>query len=220
MDGKEEEKERMFRFLKETSFLKSGKVEKAMRRVDRELFVPEGEKSFAYYDTAIPIGHGQTISAPTVVAFMLEALDLKEGMKVLEVGAGSGYNCALLSLLVGGRGKVVSVERVPELAELARANIVSAGIGMENIEIIVGDGSEGYEPEAPYDRIIVTAALPSLDSGHPLIARLKKDGKLLAPVGEYLQDLVLFEKRSGRTSKILPVMFVPLIGKYGFPERE
>lgn len=219
MDGKEGERERMFRFLRETSFLKSGKVEKAMRKVDRELFVPEGEKSFAYYDTAIPIGHGQTISAPTVVAFMLEALDLKDGMRVLEVGAGSGYNCALLSVLVGARGKVMSVERVPELAELARANIASAGIGMDNIEIMVGDGSEGYAPGAPYDRIIVTAALPSLDLGHPLVAQLKKDGKLVAPVGEYVQDLVLFEKRGGRMSRILPVMFVPLIGKYGFQER-
>jgi len=218
MDGKEEEKERMFRFLRETSFLKSERVEKAMRRVDRGLFVPEGEKSFAYYDCAIPIGHGQTISAPAVVAFMLEALDLREGMGVLEVGAGSGYNCALLSVLVGAKGRVVSVERVPELAELAKANIASAGISMDNIEIIVGDGSEGYAPEAPYDRVIVTAALPSLDSGHPLVAQLKKDGKLVAPVGEYVQDLVLFEKRGGRMERILPVMFVPLIGKYGFRE--
>lgn len=218
MDGKEAEKERMFRFLRDTSFLKTEKVEKAMREVDRELFVPESEKGMSYYDCALPIGYGQTISAPTVVAFMLEALDLKEGMRVLEVGAGSGYNCALLSLLVGAKGRVVSVERVPELAELARANIASAGIGMDNIEIMVGDGSGGYGPEAPYDRIVVTAALPSLDLGHPLVAQLKKDGKLLAPVGEYVQDLVLFEKKSGRMSRILPVMFVPLIGKYGFRE--
>ncbi|MCX6768295.1 MAG: protein-L-isoaspartate(D-aspartate) O-methyltransferase [Candidatus Micrarchaeota archaeon] len=219
MDGKGAERERMFRFLRETSFLKSERVEKAMRRVDRELFVPESEKSFAYYDCAIPIGHGQTISAPAVVAFMLEALDLREGMRVLEVGAGSGYNCALLSVLVGQKGKVVSVERVPELAELAKANIASAGISIDNIEIMVGDGSEGYGPEAPYDRVIVTAALPSLDLNHPLIAQLKKDGKLLAPVGSYVQDLVLFEKRGGSMNRILPVMFVPLVGKYGFAEK-
>ncbi|NYZ60990.1 methyltransferase domain-containing protein, partial [Candidatus Micrarchaeota archaeon] len=142
-----------------------------------------------------------------------------EGMRVLEVGAGSGYNCALLSVLVGSGGKVVSVERVPELAELAKANIASVGISMDNIEIIVGDGSGGYAPGAPYDRVIVTAALPSLDLDHPLVAQLKKDGKLVAPVGEYVQDLVLFEKRGGRTERILPVMFVPLIGKYGFAER-
>jgi protein-L-isoaspartate(D-aspartate) O-methyltransferase len=184
--------------------------------VDRGFFVPENEKGFAYYDTAIPIGYGQTISAPAVVAFMLEALDVREGMKVLEVGAGSGYNCALLSVLAGAAGKVVSVERVPELAELARANIAASGIGMGNIEIMVGDGSGGYAPEAPYDRIIVTAALPSLDLGHPLVAQLGEKGKMVAPVGEYVQDLVLFEKGSGSMRRILPVMFVPLIGKYGF----
>lgn len=219
MDGKEEARERMLRFLRETSFLKSGRVEEAMREVDREMFVPEGEKGLAYSDCAIPIGHGQTISAPTVVAFMLDALDVHEGMKVLEVGAGSGYNCALLSVLVGAKGKVVSVERVPELAELARANIANSGINMDNIEIIVGDGSGGYGPEAPYDRVIVTAALPSLDLEHPLIAQLKEDGKLIAPVGAFVQDLVLFDKKSGRMERVLPVMFVPLIGKYGFPER-
>ncbi len=218
MAGREDEKERMFRFLRDTSFLKTEKVEKAMRKVDREFFVPESEKGFAYYDTAIPVGYGQTISAPTVVAFMLEALDLREGMRVLEVGAGSGYNCALLSVLVGQKGRVLSVERVPELAKLAKANIASAGISMNNIEIMVGDGSGGYPPGAPYDRIAVTAALPSLDLGHPLIAQLKKDGKLLAPVGSYVQDLVLFEKKNGKMSRILPVMFVPLIGKYGFRE--
>ncbi|MFA5411816.1 MAG: protein-L-isoaspartate(D-aspartate) O-methyltransferase [Candidatus Micrarchaeia archaeon] len=219
MEGKEAEKERMFRFLRETGFLKTEKVEKALRRVDRGYFVPANEKGFAYYDTAIPIGHGQTISAPAVVAFMLEALDVREGMKVLEVGTGSGYNCALLSVLVGAKGKVVSVERVPELAELARANIASAGIRLDNIEIMVGDGSEGYAPDAPYDRIIVTAALPSLDLKHPLVAQLKGDGKLVAPVGSYVQDLVLFEKKGGKMGRILPVMFVPLVGKYGFGER-
>lgn len=219
MDGKEEERERMFRFLRETGFLKTERVEKALRRVDRGFFVPAGERGFAYYDTAIPIGYGQTISAPAVVAFMLEALDVGEGMEVLEVGTGSGYNCALLSVLVGAKGKVVSVERVPELAGLARENIASAGIGMDNLEIMVGDGSEGYAPGAPYDRIIVTAALPSLDLGHPLLAQLKEDGKLVAPVGSYVQDLVLFEKKNGNMSRILPVMFVPLIGKHGFAER-
>lgn len=219
MDRKEEEKERMLRFLRETNFLKTEKVEKAMRKVGREAFVPEGEKGLAYSDLALPIGHGQTISAPSVVAFMLEALDLKEGMKVLEVGSGSGYNCALLSVLVGEKGRVVSVERVQELAELARANIAAAGISMDNIEIIVGDGSGGYAPGAPYDRIIVTAALPSLDWGHPLIAQLKRDGKMVAPVGEYVQDLVLVDRKAKRMERILPVMFVPLVGKYGFGER-
>ncbi len=219
MAGKEEEKERMLRFLRETGFLKTERVEEAMRGVDREVFVPDGEKGMAYYDCALPIGHGQTISAPTVVAFMLEALDVREGMKVLEVGAGSGYNCALLAALVGEEGKVVSVERVPELAELARANIGAAGVGLGNIEIIVGDGSEGYAPGAPYDRIIVTAALPSLDAKHPLVAQLEKEGKLVAPVGDFMQDLVLFEKKTGKMERILPVMFVPLIGKYGFGGR-
>lgn len=219
MDGKEAEKERMFRFLRETSFLKTEKVERAMRRVDREFFVPESERSLTYSDCALPIWYGQTISAPTVVAFMLDALDLKEGMRVLEVGTGSGYNCALLSVLVGSRGKVVSVERVPELVEFARANIAAAGISMDNIEIIVGDGSGGYAPGAPYDRITVTAALPSLGWEHPLVAQLKKDGKMVAPVGEYVQDLILVDRKAKTMERILPVMFVPLIGKYGFPER-
>jgi protein-L-isoaspartate(D-aspartate) O-methyltransferase len=166
---------------------------------------------------AFPIGAGQVITAADVVASMLSSLGVRRGMNVLEIGTGSGYAAALLSELVGRNGKVITMEVVPELAALAQANLSKLPKPKTNITIIVGDGSEGYPEGAPFDRILVTAGMPSLDASHPFVKQLAGDGKLVAPVGGYhTQDLVLFDKKSGKQESFLPVCFVPLVGKGGW----
>ena len=202
----------MVSFIRQTGLLTSKEVESAMLAVDRALFMPEGAP--AYEDRAYPVMSGQTISAPGVVAFMLEKMDIRQGMKILEIGTGTGYNCALLSRLAGPEGKVVSVEVLPELHELAKKNLSKIGFP-KNLELVLGDGSAGYPKEAPYERIIVTAGMPELNQ--ELLSQLKPDGKIIAPVGgEHFQDLVLFDRKSGEYKRILPVVFVPLRGKKGF----
>jgi protein-L-isoaspartate(D-aspartate) O-methyltransferase len=190
------------------------RVAKAMERVPRELFVPAEYVKSAYADTPLPIGLGQTISAPGIVAFMSKSLDVQDGMKILEIGSGSGYQAAILAELAGS-GAVYTVERIPELIELAKANVEKAGY--TNVKFIEGDGTKGYPEEAPYDRIIVTAASPSIPQ--PLVDQLKDGGKLLIPVGSRMfQDLELITKtRFGEeTSNLMPVVFVPLIGEFGY----
>jgi protein-L-isoaspartate(D-aspartate) O-methyltransferase len=148
---------------------------------------------------------------------MLESLEIKKGMKILEIGTGSGYNCALLSELAGAKGKVISIDAVPELVDLARKNMKNADIKMDNIALLCGDGSCGIEKEAPFDRIVVTAAMPQFNKDHLLANQLKEDGKLIAPVGSsFGQDLILFENKTKSMQAILPVIFVPLVGKCGF----
>jgi protein-L-isoaspartate(D-aspartate) O-methyltransferase len=191
------------------------RVAKAMESVPRELFVPAEYAKSAYADTPLPIGLGQTISAPSIVAFMSKSLDVQYGMKILEVGSGSGYQAAILAELAGSSGLVYTVERVPQLIELAKANVERAGYA--NVKFIEGDGTKGYPEQAPYDRIIVTAASPSIPQ--PLIDQLKYDAKLLIPVGSKIfQDLELLVKtRFGEeTSNLMPVVFVPLIGEFGY----
>lgn len=208
--------------LRSFGWITSKKVEAAFRKIDRALFVESGD--YAYFDMALPTKSGQTISAPSVVATMLEWLDVHEGMKVLDVGSGSGYNAALLSELVGAKGQVVTIEKYPELGELAKMNIAKLGTGNSeqktgNIIYVVGDGSEGCGKYAPYDRIVVTAGMPWVDETHPLVKQLRPDGKLVAPVGErHFQGLIVYDKKTGRQLKVLDVMFVPLVGKYGFSE--
>jgi len=185
-----------------------------MLAVDRAFFVPH--PSFAYDDRPFPIGLGQTISAPSVVAFMLERLELKKGMKVLEVGAGSGYNAALISHIIGPKGKVLTFERVPELIELAKKNLAKIG-SPKNISLYVGDASCGYKEEAPYDRIIVTGGMPYLDESHPMVSQLKPGGKIVAPVGgRFFQDIIIYDKDTKSYKSVLPVMFVPILGECGF----
>lgn len=199
--------------LRQRGYITSKKIEEAMLSVDRAIFI---KNSFPYEDTPYPVGMGQTISAPSVVAFMLEHLDVERGMKVLEIGTGSGYNTVLLSYLVGSGGHVISIEKISELHGIAKKNLAKYNFS-QNIELYIGDGSCGYEEQAPYDRIIVTAAMPNLDKIHPFVIQLKEDGKIVAPVGSRLyQDLIVYEKKTNTSRKILPVMFVPLIGKYGF----
>ncbi|WP_440945971.1 protein-L-isoaspartate O-methyltransferase [Methanosarcina sp. T3] len=191
------------------------KVLKAMLRVPRHIFVPEYAKRGAYIDTPLEIGFGQTISAPHMVAIMCDLLELSEGLKVLEIGAGSGYNAAVMGELVGKSGHVYTVERIEPLVNFARENLKKAGY--ENVTVLLDDGSVGYSSCAPYDRIVVTCAAP--DIPEPLLEQLKPGGIMVIPVGNYFQELIRIKKDPEgkiRKEKRGEVVFVPLIGKYGF----
>jgi protein-L-isoaspartate(D-aspartate) O-methyltransferase len=192
----------------------SKRVEEALLKVPRHLFVPEAVRPQAYRDTPLPIGDGQTISAPHMVAVMAEALDLREGDKVLEIGTGSGYNAAVMAELVGPTGKIISLERHPSLAEKAGRLLQEAGYG--NVQLVVGDGSLGYPEEAPYDRISVTCGAPRVPNA--LAEQLKEGGTMLIPVGglEY-QSLLRVRKLGGKlqSEDLGSVVFVPLIGEKG-----
>lgn len=193
----------------------SERVVEAMSRVPRELFVPEELRPMAYEDRPLPIGHGQTISAPHMVAMMCDLLELQEGMKVLEVGGGCGYHAAVMAELVGPSGHVYSVERIPELVEMARRNLERAGY--RNVSMILGDGTLGYSEQAPYDRISVAASAP--DIPEPLKEQLRPGGRMVIPVGTYSQDLLIVTKNHEiRVERAMGVIFVPLIGKYGFKD--
>jgi len=212
MDNKEE----LIKELIRGGILRSKKVIDAMLKVPRELFVPEELRKYAYLDTPLPIGYGQTISAPHMVALMTEALDPDRGDRILEVGTGSGYQAAILAEIVGPEGHVYTVEIIKELVEFARTNLMRAGY-LDRVTIIHGDGSLGYEEAAPYDKIIVTAAAPRIPQ--PLIDQLKPGGRLVIPVGDFhIQYLTIVSKEvDGRVryETSIPCIFVPLVGKYG-----
>lgn len=180
----------------------------AMWEVDRELFVPQEFRIRAYEDGPLPIGHNQTVSQPYIVAYMAQALQLKYIERMLEIGSGCGYNAAVLSRLAV---HVYSVEIIEELANLARANLETAGI--RNVSVKHADGYQGWSEESPFDKIMLTAAAPAIPE--PLKRQLKVGGMLLAPVGTMLQDLVLL-KKTGEYSfveeKLHPVRFVPMTG--------
>ncbi|MCD6278423.1 MAG: protein-L-isoaspartate O-methyltransferase [Desulfurococcales archaeon] len=197
--------------------LKNEKVIKAMLAVPREEFVPANYRDYAYNDSPLPIGYGQTISAPHMVAIMTQALDPELGNKVLEVGTGSGYQAAVLAEIVGESGHVWTIERIKELVEFAKNNLGRLSY-LRRVTVIHGDGSLGYSVAAPYDRIMVTAAAPEIPD--PLLKQLKIGGRLVAPVGNrYFQRLVIVTKESNGKVKqeySIPCVFVPLVGKYGF----
>lgn len=180
----------------------------AMRQVPREVFVPENLRAFAYDDTPLPIGHGQTISQPFIVATMIEKAAITAGDKVLEVGAGSGYAAAVLSRLAG---EVFAIERHTALAELAKLRL--ANLGYANVTIIAGDGSKGYPEEAPFDVIMVAACSPELPA--MLKQQLKVGGRLIIPVGgKNVQMLMCVVRNSGdewTATTLGQVRFVPLI---------
>lgn len=187
-------------------------VLKILKKVERHKFVPKELLDNSYGDYPLPIGEGQTISQPYIVALMTQSLRLKSGEKILEIGTGSGYQTAILAEL---SAKVYSVERISSLAE--RAAKTFSELGYKNIEIKVGDGSLGWEEHAPYDAIMVTASCP----GRPttLLNQLADGGRLIAPIGDVFgQILTLFEKwRNSITSQgICGCVFVPLIGKEGW----
>ncbi len=214
MDVEEDRRRRLAERLRYELNL-SDRVYRAVAKVPRHLFVPVRYRSEAYIDTPLPIGFGQTVSAPHMVAIMCELLDLREGEKVLEIGTGCGYHAAVVAEIVGRSGRVITIERIPELAEIAKTNL--RALGYDNVIVIVGDGSKGYEPEAPYDKIYVTAAAPDIPK--PLIEQLKPGGKMVIPVGNAVQWLYVVEKdKEGNVKKWNwgSVRFVPLRGEYGF----
>jgi len=210
----EDQRERLVEKLKIEGHIKTKAVEKAFLETPRELFVPEKLKGYAYVDTPLEIGNGQTISAPHMVAIMCEALDLKKGQKILEIGAGSGYHAAIVSKLIGDKGHVYTIERFPSLADNAKKSLEKVGI--KNVTVEVGDGSEGLTKYAPYDSIYVTCAAPCIPQ--PLVEQLKDPGKLLIPVGQFISKLELLEKKNKKIIKkdLGGCAFVPLVGKHGY----
>lgn len=181
----------------------------AMERVPRHLFVPQPQRPAAYADTPLPIGHGQTISQPYIVARMTELLGVRRGDKVLEIGTGSGYQAAVLAEM-GVR--VHTIEIVEPLGKEARETLARLGYG--NVEVRVGDGYKGWPAQAPFDAIIVTAAPPKIPQ--PLLEQVKVGGRIVLPVGAVWQDLEVLTKRpdgSFERQKVLPVRFVPMTGE-------
>ena len=196
----------MVRDQMEARGVKNPEVLAVMLAVPRELFVPEGVRPQAYEDHPLPIGFGQTISQPFIVGLMTELLDPKKNHRVLEIGTGSGYQAAILSRLVA---ELYSIEIVPELARSAAGTLRS--LGFRNVTVREGDGYRGWPEKAPFDRIILTAAPPEIPQ--VLLDELRPGGRLVAPVGVKVQDLVVVQKSAdGKTTarSVLPVRFVPM----------
>ena len=199
--------------LKNTKFLTDNKVESAFRNIPRHEFVMPSELDRAYYNEPLPIMKGQTISQPGVVPRMTEWLDIQNGQKILEIGTGSGWQTAILSYLTGN-GIVYSVEIHPELVNFARENLKKLEI--DNVHVILDDGSVGYPKASPYDRVIITAACTEIPS--PLFDQLGENGLIIAPVGDSSQSLVLLKKTSEGIIQIKNqsnYVFVSLLGKFG-----
>lgn len=180
----------------------------AMLAVPRHLFMPESGRAEAYADTPVPIGHGQTISQPYIVAFMTQALDVAPGYRVLEIGTGSGYQAAVLSVLAR---EVFTIEIVAPLA--ARARETLASLGYRNVHVRTGNGYLGWPEEAPFDRIIVTAAPDQVPPA--LVEQLKIGGVMAIPIGSSSQELRVLRRTADRMEvlRTLPVRFVPMTGK-------
>ncbi len=196
--------------------LRNERLLQAMRTVPRHRFVPKAYQHLAYTDGPLPIGSGQTISQPYIVALMSDLLALNGAKAVLEVGTGSGYQAAVLAALAG---QVYTVERHPSLAERARK--IFKELGILNVTVVIGDGSCGLPDYAPYDGIIVTAAAPRVP--RPLFEQLKPGGRLVLPVGgEFGQHLQVWEREGEafRSRVVTPVAFVPLRGQFGWSSRE
>lgn len=218
------ERKRMVQRYRAQGYIKTEKMAEAMLKVPRELFVEPEYMEYAYIEQPLPIpgDGGQTISAPYMYPIFYEALELQEGNRVLEVGAGSGYGAALAREIVGPRGLVVTIEINPTTYRFAQENLKRTGY--EDIIVVLGDGSMGYPEMAPYDAICVTAACPDIPK--PLIDQLNSPGRLIAPVGHtcdiFGQDLILLKRdERGRTSRraLMKVAYVPLIGRYGWTKR-
>jgi protein-L-isoaspartate(D-aspartate) O-methyltransferase len=207
-DDRSGERERMVREQLEARDIRDRATLRAMAQVPRHLFVPEPLRHRAYEDTPLPIGHGQTISQPYIVAFMTAAARLRPQSKVLEIGTGSGYQAAVLAQIAE---QVYSIEIIPALAQRGHQALQASGAG--HVQVRTGDGYDGWADAAPFDVIVVTAAAEAIPP--PLVAQLAEDGRMLIPVGPRFgaQNLVLVTKRGGRvrTQTLLPVRFVPLV---------
>lgn len=207
-------RERMVRHQIEARGVSDPRVLAAMLEIPRHLFVGKAQQDRAYDDCPLPIGFGQTISQPYMVAVMTQLLRLTGAEKVLELGTGSGYQAAILARLARW---VYTVERIPELAEIAREN--AAACGIENVFFIVADGTRGWPEQEPYDAIMVTAGAP--DVPDPLFEQLAEGGRLVIPVGDrFSQTLQVVQKSRGsiKTRSCVDCRFVDLIGEYGWPD--
>ncbi len=201
-------------------YIKSEKVKKAILKVPREEFIPPENKQYAYIDQPLPIGKGQTISAPHMVAIICEKLALKKGMQVLEIGTGFGYNAAVVSEIIGPKGHVYTIERIEKLKNIAEQNLKRTGYS-DNVTIIYGDGTKGYEEKSPYDRVYATASAPKIPE--PLKKQLKIGGRLLTPIGldTSVQELLCLSRVGEddyKSYNLGGVVFVPMIGEHGWPE--
>lgn len=207
-----EERRRMVERQIEARGIHNPRILAAMREIPRHLFIPPPYDQSAYDDNPLPIGNGQTISQPYIIALMTELLRTEPSDNVLEIGAGSGYQAAILSRLVH---RLTTMERIPAVAILAQKNLTSLGI--QNVEVIEGDGTQGYPQNAPYNGIMVTAATPEIP--RTLADQLADGGRLVAPVGgRDIQELMTLEKHGSRMihEHHGDVRFVPLIGKHGW----
>ncbi len=195
--------------------IRDERVLEALRRVPRELFFPEDARKAAFADRAAPIGHGQTISQPYMVALMTHKLDARDGHKVLEIGTGSGYQTAVLLQLVGP-GQVYTVERVKPLLDAAFERVLS--LGYRNAHFRFGDGTAGWPEAAPFDRVLVAAGAPVLPKAF-LLSQLKDGGVAVLPVGPQDEQMLVEVRRRGNdlvSNDICPCRFVKLIGKEGW----
>jgi protein-L-isoaspartate(D-aspartate) O-methyltransferase len=201
-------------YLKRRGYITSNTVEEAIKSIPRDEFLPLKMRAHAYEDRPLSIGDGQTISAPHMVALMTEALKLKSNHMVLEVGTGSGYHAAVVAHVVSS-GHVYTIERIPGLANKARK--VLERLKINNVTVLVSDGSLGLINHAPYDRIYATCATPSIPQ--PLIEQLAPSGKMLLPVGSTYCNLVLLEKEDEiNQTNLGGCAFVPMIGREGHHE--
>jgi protein-L-isoaspartate(D-aspartate) O-methyltransferase len=204
----EKMRHRMVKDQIESRGIKNSRVLEAVRTVPRHQFVPEHLEKYAYADEPLPIGEDQTISQPYIVAYMTEKLELDQNHKVLEIGTGSGYQAAVLAAL---SDSVFTIEIVDVLAKRAQGTLNKLGI--ENVFVRSGDGYKGWPEHAPFDAIIITAAPTKIPE--PLVEQLRVGGRMILPLGEYAQDLVLIlkEKSGYSQQRLLPVRFVPMTGE-------
>ncbi len=210
-DKYEKVRQRMVREQIVARGIKDQKVIQAMLNVKRHLFVPKNQERMAYEDRPLPIGEGQTISQPYIVALMTETLELNKNMRVLEIGTGSGYQAAILAEIVH---EVYTIEIIASLGLKAKKTLKN--LNYTNINFKIGDGYKGWEENAPFDAIIVTCAPANIPN--PLKNQLKEGGKMIIPLGGSIaQELVLFEKQSGKLIKkvVAPVRFVPMVRNDG-----
>lgn len=205
--------EQLIENLKSEGYLKNQEIVEAFKSIDRADFVLDEDKERVYVNAPLSIGFGQTISQPLVVAFMIELLRPKTGEKILDVGCGSGWTTGILANIVGNGGKVVGIERIPELKEMAEKNISKYDfIKNKTVEIVLGDGSKGYKNEAPYDKILAGAAA----SGTIPVAwkrQLKIGGRIVAPVGESIVMINRISKNQYNKEEYFGYSFVPLVEK-------
>jgi len=209
-------REQMVRYDLKDRDITDPDVLRVLGQIQREEFVPQAYRSQAYSDGPLPIGAGQTISQPYIVALMTQHLKLNRNCEVLEIGTGSGYQTAVLASLAK---KVYTIERVSQLSESAQ--VVLGRLGIDNVEFFIGDGSCGWPKQRIFDRVLITAAVPKWPQ--PLLEQLADGGLMVGPVGyEGVQELMVCEKRAGKISEktICDVRFVKLFGKYGFEQQK